>query len=130
MSAAILYVDHSVVREGRLVDLKRAIANLAEFVAANEPQIVAYAAYFNADETRMTVVHAHRNSASLEFHMRVAGPRFGAFQDLVALESIEIYGEPDEAVVSELRGKAALLGGASVQLHREHAAVVHFAPPG
>jgi len=29
--------------------------------------------YLNEDGTQMTVVHVHSDSASLEFHMRVAG---------------------------------------------------------
>ena len=68
MSGPIVYVDTSIVREGKLAELKAAIKELADFVEANEPRIVSYGAYLNEDGSRMKIVHAHHDSASLEFH--------------------------------------------------------------
>jgi len=66
MSDAIVYVDTSDVHEGALRELKAAIKELVDFVEANEPQLIAYNVYFSDDGTRMTVVHVHPDSASLE----------------------------------------------------------------
>ena len=52
------------------------MTDLARFVQANEPQLLAYNVYFSDDGTRMSVVHINLNSASLERHMKVAGPKF------------------------------------------------------
>lgn len=38
----IVYVDTSEVRAGRLEELRAAMADLAEFVEANEPRLLAY----------------------------------------------------------------------------------------
>ena len=76
MSDLILYVDTSDVREGALEELKAGIRELVDFVEANEPRIIAYNVYFNDEGTKMTVVHAHADSASFEYHMEVAGPLF------------------------------------------------------
>jgi quinol monooxygenase YgiN len=76
MSDAIVYVDTSDVREGALEGLKAAIKELVDFVHANEPRLIAYNVYLSDDGTRMTVVHVHPDSASLEYHMEVAGPVF------------------------------------------------------
>ena len=97
MSDAILYVDTSDVREGAVEELKPAVARLVDFVEANEPRIIAYNVYLSEDGTRMTVVSLHPDTASLEYHLEVAGPMFRQFVALVTLSSIHIYGEPSEA---------------------------------
>jgi hypothetical protein len=114
MSDLILYVDVSDVREGALEELKPAIRELVDFVEAHEPQLIAYNFYLSEDGTRLTVVSVHPNSASLEYHMTVAGPLFRRFVELVTLSSIHIYGEPSEAVLKQSHEKAQLLGRGGV----------------
>jgi hypothetical protein len=125
MSRLLVYVDTSGVREGRLEELKDAIAELAGFVDSHEPQILAYSAYLSEDGSEMTVIHVHADAASLEHHMDVAGPAFGKFADLVTLRAIRIYGDPGEQALSKLRDKARLLGG-SVTVHDAHAGFGRF----
>ena len=126
MSDAIVYVDTSDVREGALEELKAAIGELVDFVEANAPRVIAYNVYFNDDGTRMTVVHVHPDSASLEHHMEVAGPAFRRFVDLVTMSSIHIYGEPSEAVLKPVREKARLLGRGDVVVNALHAGFTRF----
>ncbi len=116
----LIYVDTSEVREGSLEELKNAIAELADFVEANEPRLISYSVYFSDDGSRMTVTHVHSDPASLDFHMDVAGPRFERFADLVTLSSIHIYGEPSPKAVEQLRQKLELLGSGSLAVHRPH----------
>jgi quinol monooxygenase YgiN len=106
----ILYVDTSEVRDGALEELKQAIRGLVDFVEAKEPRLIAYNVYFSEDGRRMTVMSVHPDSASLEYHMEVAGPLFRQFVDLVTLTSIHIYGEPSEKVLQQSSEKARLLG--------------------
>ena len=114
MSDVILYVDTSDVREGALEELKAGMKELTDFVEANEPRIIAYNVYFNDEGTRMTVVHAHADSASFEYHMEVAGPLFRRLADLVTLSAIHIYGEPSEKVLKQSHEKAQMLGRGAV----------------
>ena len=51
----------------------------------------------------MTVASVHPDSASLEYHMEVAGPLFREFVELVTLSSIHIYGEPSEKCCNSRR---------------------------
>lgn len=127
MSQPLVYVDTSDVREGALEELKGAIQELAEFIEANEPQLLAYNVCINDDGSQMTVMHVHADSASLDFHMNVAGPRFGRFAKLVTLSSIHIYGEPSERALTQLHDKARLLGSGSVIVHDLHAGFSRFA---
>ena len=128
----ILYIDTSEVRDGAR-GAKRAIEGLVNFVEANEPRLIAYNVYFSEDGTRMTVVTLHPDSASLEYHMEVAGPRFARFAELLTLSSIQIYGDPSEKVLTQAHEKARLLGCGIVAvepLHAGFARVAETAGPG
>jgi hypothetical protein len=114
MSNAIVYVDTAEVREGALEELKTAIKELVDFVDGNVPRLIGYNVYLSDDGARMTVVHVHPDSASLEHLMEVAGPVFRQFVELVTLSSIHVYGEPSAEVLKQLHEKARLLGRGAV----------------
>jgi len=103
MSQPLVYVDTSAVREGALGRLKDAIGQLADFVEENEPRLVSYNVYFTEDGTQMTVVHVHADSASLDHHMEVAGPRFGSFADLLAVIDPNLRGAEREGAWTAAR---------------------------
>ena len=127
MSKPLVYVDRSNVREGALAQLKAAIAELADFIDENEPQLLSYSAYFSNDGSEMTVVHVHGDAASLDHHLDIAGPRFARFGHLLTLLSIHIYGEPSTKALGQLREKMRLLGSGEVVVHAPHAG---FCRPG
>ncbi len=54
MLQPVISVDHSQVREGKLDELKKGMSELAQFVEANEPQLIAYHVYFNEDDGAIT----------------------------------------------------------------------------
>jgi len=130
MSEPILYIDHSEIYAGKLEELKTAMNELVELVESNEPQIIAYNVYFNEDGTRITVVHVHADSASLAFHMKVAGPAFPKFAQFVKLLSIDVYGKLTDDLLEQVRRKAQMLGNGTVVVHRLHAGVARFRPAG
>jgi hypothetical protein len=127
MSEPIVYVDQSEVREGKLEELKTAMEELAEFVEANEPRLIAYNVYFTADGRRMTVMHIHSDSASLESHLKVGGPLFPKFAGFIKLISIDVYGKLGDALLDQLRQTAQMLGAQTVQTHEFHAGFARFA---
>lgn len=127
MSGPIVYVDNAEVHEGVLEELKVAIKELADFIEENEPRLIAYNIYFN--DRQMTVVHFHTDSASLEYHMDVAGPAFREFVDLVTLSSIDVYGEPSKKTLDQLHQKAQMLGSGTVTVHKWHAGFTRFGGP-
>jgi len=121
MSGPIVYVDRSEVVQGRLDDLTDRMKDLVELIESNEPRLLAYAAYLDKDRSEISVIHVHRDAASLVAHFQVAGPAFRNFVDLVRLKSIDVYGEAPDEVVDQLRAKARLLGDATVAVHAFHA---------
>ena len=126
MSELIVYIDQSEVREGKFEELKTAMNELVEFVETNEPQLIAYNVYFSEDRTRMTVLHVHSDSGSLEFHMRVAGRLFPRFAEFIRLVAIDIYGKPSDDLVEQLKKKAEMLGSGAVLVHDLHAGFARF----
>ena len=127
MSEPIVYIDTSEIREGKLEELKTAMNELVKFVEANEPRLIAYNVYIKEDGTRMTVVHVHRDSASLEFHMKVAGPAFPQFAEFIELLTIDVYGKLSDDLREQICQKARLLGNGTVLVHELHAGFARFA---
>lgn len=121
MDDFIVYLDTSEVRPGRLEELKAAMAELSAFVELNEPQILAYRVYFSDDGSTMSVLNLHSDPASLEFHMKVAGPKFPPIAPFINLRTIEVFGRPGEELLARLRAKAELLGGGAVIVHDDYA---------
>ena len=126
MAEPVIVLDTSEIREGKREELERGIAELADFVEANETDPISYEVFFGDDGRVMTVLQVHPDSASMERHMELAGPVFAKFADLVVLRAIDIYGSPSEKVVEQLRRKAELLGTATVTVHDRRAGFARF----
>ena len=89
--------------------------------------MIAYNVYLKEDGTRMTVVHVHPDCASLEFHMKVAGPFFPKFVRIVKLLSIDVYGKLSNDLLEQVRQKARMLGNGKLLVHERHAGFFRFA---
>jgi hypothetical protein len=53
----------------------------------------------------------------MEHHMRVAGPAFAGFAELITLSTMDVYGTPSEGLLELLRRKVQMLGDATVVVH-------------
>lgn len=122
----IVVIDSSEIREGKIDELKTALTELVEFVEANEAEPIAYSIYLDEEGSRMTVMQIHPSSASMELHMRLAGPIFRKFTELVLLSRVDFYGTPSDAVLEQMRQKAQLLGNAPVVVNEFHAGFARF----
>jgi hypothetical protein len=128
MSGPIVYVDRSEIVEGRLGELTGRMNGLVELVESSEPRLLAYSVYLNEARTELSVVHVHRDVASMVTHFQVTGPAFRNFVDFVRLQSIDVYGDAPAEVVDQLRAKARLLGSATVSVHAFHAGFIRVEP--
>jgi hypothetical protein len=123
---SLVVIDRSRIRTGKIEDLKTAVESLAEFVSEHERRPFAYHVYFDADETRMTVLQVHPDSASMEEHMRIAATEFPGFADLLELESMEVFGTPSRTLLELLLRKVELLGAATIEIQRRQAGFTRF----
>lgn len=127
MSDPIVYVDRSDIRSGKLSELRQAMTALAEFVEANEPQLLSYGFFIDEQASQMTVIAIPPDAASMEFHMEIGASRFRKFADLLQLRSIDVYGQPSEKVLEQLHKKAEMLGeGGGLVVHHLHAGFMRF----
>jgi len=117
MNNFIYYLDTSVIRSGKLSDLKIAVKDLVEFVNLKESRLISYNIYFNEEASHMSLLQIHPDSASLEFHLELGGPIFLKFKDLIELLTIQIYGEATDKLIRQLNEKAMLLGNAKVTVN-------------
>ena len=58
--------------------------------------------------------------------MTVAGPLFAKFAEFIKLLTIDVYGQPSDHLVQQLRQKARMLGNGTVLVHGPHAGFAHF----
>ena len=127
MAEPIVYIDHSEIRPGGLHEVKKAVAELVGFIDEHEPRLISYGFYMDEESSAMTVVAVHPDSASLELHMEIGGPQFRRLAELIDLRLIEVYGDPSEIAMSQLRQKADTLGeDARVVVRELHAGFARF----
>jgi hypothetical protein len=117
MSEPVISIDTSLIRDGKLDELKGAVAELVEFVRANEPGRSPTRCMSTKTGSRMTGRQVHPDSASMEHHMKVAGPAFAGFAELITLSTLDVYGKPSEGLLELLRRKVQMLGDATVVVH-------------
>jgi hypothetical protein len=115
VSENIIIVGSSEIREGKLEELKAAMNDLVELVKAREPQIIAYNVYLNENGTQLTVLQAHPDSASAEFHMEVTGSAFP--KELINLSRIDVYGKPSRSLLDKMQ-LSETTGSVSVFVHQ------------
>lgn len=121
MPPPIVYVDTSVIREGKHQELEVAMKQLAAFVEANMTRVISYGFFLDQNRRQMTVVAVHPDSASLEFHMETGAAEFRKFAEFIDLLRIEVYGEVSDGVRERLHQKARMLGNATVAVHALYA---------
>jgi hypothetical protein len=120
VSAPFIFIATNRLREGKLSAEWDRAADLSSFIEANEPQLLAFNEYVNEDGTEVGVVQIHPDAASMEFHMKVVAERAARAyaQTLEATTSIQVYGEPSEAVLEMLRTQAG--AGVPMTVRRRH----------
>lgn len=122
MSEPIIYIDRSRVLPGKLEEVRARIAELVDFIAEREPQLLFYGFYLDEGSARMTVVAVHPDAASVELHMDVGAAAFRRFADLIEMDGIEVYGDASDRMVEQLQQKADDLGeDGSVRIDQLHA---------
>jgi hypothetical protein len=108
MAGPFIFIATNRLKAGKLDAEKQRVPGLVDFIAANEPRLIAFNEYANEEGTEVAVVQIHPDTASFEFHMGVVRERASrAYEEtLEATTSIEVFGEPTETIL-EMLGRAA-----------------------
>src|SRR3984893_4229443 len=104
MSGPFIFIATNRLREGKLATERERAGELSSFIKANEPQLLAFNEYVNEDGTEVGVVQMHPDAVSMELHMEVVAERAARAyaETLDATTSIQVYGEPSDAVLEML----------------------------
>jgi hypothetical protein len=120
MSAPFIFIATNRLKEGKLAAERDRAADLSSFIEENEPQLLAFNEYVNEEGTEVAVVQIHPDAASMEFHMGIVAERAARAyaETLEATTSIQVYGEPSDAVLEMLRHQAGT--GVPMTVKRHH----------
>jgi quinol monooxygenase YgiN len=108
MSDPIVYVSTWRLRPDKVEAYRRFYAELVRVIDANEPQVAAFLAFANEDQTEVTNVHVYPDAETLDRHMQVLGEQMGLMPD--DLTSVMEFLEPVRvAVLGRPAGPAAAM---------------------
>jgi NAD-dependent oxidoreductase involved in siderophore biosynthesis len=120
MSGPFIFIATNRLREGKLAAEGERARDLSSFIEANEPQLLAFNEYANEEGTEVGVVQMHPDAPSMELHMEVVAERAARAyaETLDATTSIQVYGEPSDAVLEMLSRQAG--AGVPMMVKRHH----------
>jgi len=114
VSGPFIFIATNRLKPGKLEQERDRGGDLADFIAANEPRLLAFNEYADEGGTEVGVVQVHPDARSMQFHMEVIAERAARAyaETLDATTAIQVFGDPDEAILQMLR----LQAGAGIRL--------------
>src|SRR5882762_5384697 len=96
MSGPFIFIATNRLKPGKLDEERARVPGLVDFIAANEPRLIAFNEYANEEGTEVAVVQVHPDADSMAFHMEVIAERAAtAYADTVdATTGIQVFGTP------------------------------------
>lgn len=121
MSGPFIFIGTHRVKEGKLEEFRATAIDLAEVVEEREPQLHAFNFFLNEDETEATVIHVHPDAGSMLVHMQVGAEHIKkGVDELLETKEIQIYGEPNDAVLGMI--EQLTQAGVPISLKPQHLA--------
>jgi hypothetical protein len=120
VSEPFIFIATNKLREGKLAAERERVRDLSSFIEANEPRLLAFNEYANEEGTEVGVVQIHPDASSMEVHMEVVAERAARayVETLDATTSIQVYGEPSNAILELLSRQAG--AGVPMTIKRHH----------
>lgn len=120
MAGPFIFIATNRLKAGKLDAESARVPGLVEFIAANEPRLIAFHEYVNDEGTEVAVVQVHPDVDSFESHMGVVSERASRAyaETLEATTGIEVFGAPNRTVLEMLRRSAG--GGVQYTVKAHH----------
>jgi predicted aconitase len=108
MSGPLIFIATNKLRPGALEAEALRAPGFADFVAANEPRVLAFNEYVDEERSEVTIVQVHPDAASMETHLELVRERAArAFQEtLEATTRVQVLGAPSDEMLRSLRAQA------------------------
>jgi hypothetical protein len=120
MRGPFIFIATNRLKPGALERERERVPGLVEFVAAEEPRVIAFNEYAGEAGDEVSVVQVHPDAESFETHLGIIAARA---QDayagtLAATVRIQVFGQPTPAILELLRAQAG--SGAEISVNGEH----------
>jgi predicted aconitase len=108
VSGPLIFIATNKLRQGALEAETRRAPDFADFVAANEPRLLAFNEYLDEERSEVTIVQVHPDAASMELHLELVRERATrAFEEtLEGTTRVQVLGAPSEEMLRSLRRQA------------------------
>ena len=118
MSAPFIVISRSQVRPGKAEAYALWCEEFCRFVEENEPRLLAFNIYETDDRGISVVVQVHPDAESMEYHLKLYGEKVRETFGYADVLSIDICGEPSEALDQWLHHGVAELPLTVMRVHR------------
>jgi hypothetical protein len=78
MSSPFIFIATNRLKPGALDRERKRVPGLVEFIAANEPRLIAFNEYVSEGGDGVSVVQVHPDAASMEAHMEILRQQAGS----------------------------------------------------
>ena len=98
MSAPFIVRSVSRIRPGQAEAYQPVAADFCRLAAEREPRLLGFHIYVSEDRTSEVVLQIHPDAESMQHHLAVMGDKVRETFAFTDFESLEIYGEPNQAL--------------------------------
>jgi hypothetical protein len=102
----IVFISHSLVRDGKLNGLRAFIASGAPMLQDLKPLTLAFLPYLSEDGRELAIVHLFADADAFDAHLEGVAERSGAADEFIEAIRYEIYGRPSDKALAMMRGAA------------------------
>ena len=102
MTGQIVFITTSQIQNGALERVKEAVRNSVDFIETNGPQLMAEV-FIDESKLLFFGIQVHRDSKSILTHWQVADPYMRDVMQYITTTHVDIYGQPNEAVMKGMR---------------------------
>jgi len=106
MSPPFIYVGTWTIKPGKLEAARKALAEHTGFIEQNEPRLIAFHIYFDADGTKAGVVQVHPDAESMDTHMKLIASHLTSMDFIGEIVHEQAFGTPTDSFSELLRGYA------------------------
>src|SRR5262245_21543466 len=110
MAQPIVFISRFRIRAGGGPAFASVFTAMVPRIESSKPRTALYAAYLDADEAELRIVHAFPDAAAMADHFEGSDERAAMIADLVDTLGYEVYGPAPPAAIEQLAGAAAASG--------------------
>ena len=103
MTDPIVFISHSVVKEGKLGALEEFTKETFPVLEAEKPRTVLHNGFIDEDGTHVHFVHVFPDADAMDQHMLGVAERSGRADEFIETQGFEIYGTPNADTLAMLR---------------------------